>query len=164
MYRCWRQQFLPKQWPPRTRIYEAWAITASPPDSATYPRVAPSPRLAQPPRYQTQSHTRRPNPISSKYADAEKYIAIAESNSVTHPITGQAQKCRHLMKGDEKEIWKNPSPTSSADLHKVLATEFMALTPSSSNKNLRYRETKKWLMDVSFVTSRNTKPKLIEHD
>ena len=73
-----------------------------PPDSATSPRVAPSPRVEQPPRYQMRSRTRRPNSMSSKYADAENYIAIAEANSVTHPITGQAQEYRHLMKGNEK--------------------------------------------------------------
>ena len=81
-----------------------------PPDSVTSPRVArihrkpvmPSPRVERPPRYQTRSHTCQPNSISSKYADAENYIAIAEANSVTHPITGQSQEYRHLMKGDEK--------------------------------------------------------------
>ena len=69
-----------------------------------------------------------------KDADAENYIAIPEANSVTHPITGQSQENGHLMKGNEKEIWKNPSPTSSDDLHKVLATELTALTSSSSKK------------------------------
>ena len=73
-----------------------------PPDFATSPRVTQSPRVEHSPRYQMQSRTRRQNSISSKYADAENYIAIAEANSVTHPITGQAKEYRHLMKGDEK--------------------------------------------------------------
>ena len=76
-----------------------------PPDSATYPRVTPSPRVKQFPRFQTRSRTCRQNSISSKYVDAANYIAIVEAKSVTHPITGQAQEYRHLMKGDEKEIW-----------------------------------------------------------
>ena len=50
----------------------------SPPDSATSPRVTPSPRVKQLPWYQTRSRTRRQNPISSKYADAANYISIAE--------------------------------------------------------------------------------------
>ena len=70
-----------------------------PTNSITYPRVArihrqpvvPYSRVEQPPRYQNRSYTRRPNSISSKYADAENCIAIAEANSVTHPITNQAQ-------------------------------------------------------------------------
>ena len=77
-----------------------------PPVFATSPRVAPSPRVEQPTRYQTRSRTCRPNSISSKYANAANYIAISEANSVTHPITGQSQEYRHLMKGDEKEIWR----------------------------------------------------------
>ena len=73
-----------------------------PPDSATSPRVTPYPRVKQSPRYQTRSRTRRQKSISSKYVNAENYIAIAEAKSVTHPITGQAQEYRHLVKGDEK--------------------------------------------------------------
>ena len=42
------------------------------------------------------------NAISSKYANAENYIAIAEANSVTQPITGQSQEYRHFIRGDEK--------------------------------------------------------------
>ena len=49
-----------------------------PPDFATSPRVTSSPRVEQSPRYQTRSRTRQQNYISSKYADAENYIAIAE--------------------------------------------------------------------------------------
>ena len=30
---------------------------------------------------------------------------MVEAKSVTHPITGQAQEYRHLIKGDKKEIW-----------------------------------------------------------
>ena len=67
-------------------------------DSATSPRVAPSPKVEQPPRYQTRSRTRRPTTISSKYADAANYIATAKANFVTHAITGQAQEYQHLMK------------------------------------------------------------------
>ena len=63
-----------------------------PPVSATSPRVAPYPRVEQLPRYQTRSRTHLPNSMSSKYADAENYIATAEENSVTHPITGQPQE------------------------------------------------------------------------
>ena len=77
-----------------------------PPDSATSPRVTPSTRVKQLPRYQTRSRTRRQNSISSKYANAENYIAIAEANSITHPITGQSQEYRHLMNGNKKEIWR----------------------------------------------------------
>ena len=86
-----------------------------PPESVTYPRVAhihcqpvtPSPNVEQPPQYQTRSYTRRPNSISSKYADAANYIATEEENSVTHPITDQAQEYCHLIKGDEKETLEN---------------------------------------------------------
>ena len=85
-----------------------------PPDSVPSPRVArihrqtvtPSPRVERPPRYQTRSYTRRPNSISARYADAENYIAIAETNSFTHPITGQAQEYRHLIKGNDKDTWE----------------------------------------------------------
>ena len=73
-----------------------------PPDYATSPRVAPYPRVEESPRYQTQSRTRQQNSISSKYANAANYIVIAEANSVTHPITGQAQEYCHLIRGDEK--------------------------------------------------------------
>ena len=83
---------LPMQGNPPTPYY-------IPPDSAPSPRVArihhqpvtPSPRVELPPRYQTRSYTCRPNSISARYSDAANYIAIAEANSVTHPITGQAQ-------------------------------------------------------------------------
>ena len=69
------------------------------PNFATSPRVTPSPRVEESPRYQTRSRTRRQNFFSSKYTDAANYIAIAEANSVTHPITGQAQGYGHLIKG-----------------------------------------------------------------
>ena len=70
-----------------------------PPEYVTSPRVAhihhqpvtPSPMVEQPPRYQTRSHTCRPNSISSKYSDAANYITIVEAKSFTHPIAGQAQ-------------------------------------------------------------------------
>ena len=52
-----------------------------------------------------RSHTCQQNSITTKYADAENYIAIAEANSVTHPITDQAQEYLHLIRGDVKEIW-----------------------------------------------------------
>ena len=82
--------------PPQRKISPSNYI---PPESVPSPRVArihrqtvtPSPRVELPTRYQTQSHNCRPNSISSKYADAENYITIAEANSVTHPITSQAQ-------------------------------------------------------------------------
>ena len=71
-------------------------------DYATSPRVKPSPRVEELPRYQMQSRTRQQKFISTKYADAENYIAIAGANSITHPITNQAQEYRHLIRGDEK--------------------------------------------------------------
>ena len=69
------------------------------PDSVTSQRVArihrqpvtPSPRVERPSRYQTRSYNLRPNTISARYIDAANYIEIKEANSVTHPITGQAQ-------------------------------------------------------------------------
>ena len=76
-----------------------------PPDYGTSPRVTPCPRVEESPQYQMQSRTRRQNSISSKYADAENYIAIAEAKYVTHPINGQAQEYCHLIKGNKKEIW-----------------------------------------------------------
>ena len=76
------------------------------PDSSKSPRVTPSPRVKQSPQYQSRSRTCRKNSISSKYADAANYIAIAEANSITHPITGQDQEYRHLMNSNEKKIWK----------------------------------------------------------
>ena len=98
------------------------------PDSVTSPRVArihrqpitPFPRVEQPPWYQTRSYTRRLNSISSKYADAENYIAIVEANYVTHPITGRAQEYRQLLTGDKKEAWK----TSFANKLRRLAQGF----------------------------------------
>ena len=68
----------------------------------TSPRVTPSPRVEEAPRYQTRSRNFQQRSISTKYADAANYIAIAEANSVTHPITGQSQEYRHLIRGDEK--------------------------------------------------------------
>ena len=84
-----------------------------PPDSVTSPRVArihhqpvtPSPKVERPPQYQTRSYTLRPNFISARYVDVANYIAIAEANYVTHPITGQAQEYRHLIKDDDKDTW-----------------------------------------------------------
>ena len=73
-----------------------------PPNYVTSPMVTPSPRAEESPRYQTRSRIRQQSSISTKYADAENYIAIAEANSVTHPITGQSQEYRHLIRGDEK--------------------------------------------------------------
>ena len=83
-----------------------------PPDYATSPGVTPSPRVEQSPRYQTRSRTRQQNSILSKYADAENYIATVEANSVSHPITGQAQEYRHLIKGDKKDIWRKSFATT----------------------------------------------------
>ena len=77
-----------------------------PPDYAISPRMTPSPRVEESPQYQTRSRTCQQKSISSKYADAANYIAIAEANSATHPITGQAQEYHHLIRGDEKENWK----------------------------------------------------------
>ena len=85
-----------------------------PPDSVTSPRVArihrqpvtPSPRVEQPPGYQTRRYNLRPNTISARYVDAANYIAIKEANSVTQPITGQSQEYRHLMKGDNIDTWE----------------------------------------------------------
>ena len=85
-----------------------------PHDSAPSPRVArihlqpdtPYPRVERPPQYQAHSYTHRPNSISARYSDAANYIAITEANSVTHPITGQAQEYRHLMKGNNKDTWE----------------------------------------------------------
>ena len=84
-----------------------------PPDSVTSPRVArihrqpvtSSPRVERLPRYQTRIYTLRPHYISARYVDAASYIKIAEANSVTHPITGQAQEYLHLIKGDDKNTW-----------------------------------------------------------
>ena len=82
-----------------------------PTDSVTSPRVVrihrqpvtPSPRVERPPRYQTRSYNLRPNTISVRYLNAANYIATEETNSVTHPITDQAQEYRHLIKGDDKD-------------------------------------------------------------
>ena len=65
-----------------------------PPDYTTFLRVecihripvTPSPRVERPPRYQTCSYNLSPSTISSRYVDAENYIAIKEANSVTRPI------------------------------------------------------------------------------
>ena len=85
-----------------------------PPNDITSPRleriyrqpITPSPRVERPPRYQTRSYTLRPNSISARYIDAANYIAITEANSITHPITGQAQEYRHLIKGNNKDTWE----------------------------------------------------------
>ena len=70
-----------------------------PPDSVLSPRVAfihrqtvtPYPRVQRLPRYQTRSYNLRSNTISARYVYAANYMAIKEANTVTHPITGQAQ-------------------------------------------------------------------------
>ena len=85
-----------------------------PPNYITSPRVeriqrqpvTPSPRVERPPRYQIHSYNLRPNTISARYVDAANYIAIKEANAVTHPITGQAQKYRHLIKGEDQNTWE----------------------------------------------------------
>ena len=82
-----------------------------PPNSVPSPRVArihrqtvtSPPRVERPPKYKTRSYTRRPNSISARYDYAANYIAITEANYVTHPITGQSQEYRHLIKGDNKD-------------------------------------------------------------
>ena len=73
-----------------------------PPNYATYPRMTPSPRVEDLPRYQLRSRTCQQSSISTRYTNAENYITIAEANSVTHPITGQSQEYRHLIRGDKK--------------------------------------------------------------
>ena len=84
-----------------------------PPDYLTSPRmehihlqpVTPSPRVEQSPGYQTRSYNLRPKKSSVRYVDAANYIEIKEANVVTHPITGQSQEYRHLIKGEDKNTW-----------------------------------------------------------
>ena len=77
-----------------------------PPDFATSPRVTSSSRVEQSPRYQTRSRTCQQNSISSEYDDAANYIAIAEANSVTHPITGFDKKICSTD-GQKSDLWKS---------------------------------------------------------
>ena len=82
-----------------TSAMQNFNVAYIPPDSVPSPRLArihrrtvtPYPKVERPPRYQSFRFSRICVLISARYADAANYIAIAEANSVTQPITGQAQ-------------------------------------------------------------------------
>ena len=114
-----------------------------PSNYATSQRATPSPRVEESPRYQTHSRTHQQKSISSKYADAANYIAIAEADSVTHPITVQAQEYRHLIRGDKKEIWGKSFANKLGRLAQGVGNRIDGTNTIFFEKNLRYRGAKK---------------------
>ena len=155
--------------PPQRKTAELYYI---PPVSVTSPRVArihrqpvtSSTRMKQPPRYQTRSYTLRPNSISARYIDAANYIAITEANSVTHPITGQAQEYLHLIKGDDKDTWETSSTNNLGRLTQGVGNRIEGTNTINFRQKSAVPKNKKVTYGRLVCDSKEDKTEIITHD
>ena len=89
---------------------------------------------------------------------------MAEANSVTHPITGQDQEYRHLIKGDDKDTWETSFANELGRLAQGVGNQIEGTNTINMKQKSAVPKNKKVTYGRLVCDIKKTKQKLIAHD